>query len=144
VQELIARSSTTRDLHQRIEHRAQVTVGIGELARLLEVVRREDFGAARQPAHALQRGGEDLRLAAELRAVADRPGHGDRDSDAAEMAHGAGGIEFLGVIFTYLLRAESSGACRSYMPLISSAPLTAVSPSSTQLARCAPEEWPAR
>ena len=49
-----------------------------------------------------------------------------------------------GVIFTYLLRAESSGACRSYMPLISSAPLIVLLPSSTQLARCAPDEWPAR
>src|SRR6185312_4065534 len=83
------------DLDQRVQHAAQRAVGIGELARLLEVVGREHLGAARQPAHAFERSGEDLRLAAELGAVADRPCHRDRAADAAEMAHGARGIELL-------------------------------------------------
>src|SRR6185312_7051387 len=63
------------DPDQRVQHAAQRAVGIGELARLLEMIGREDLGAARQLAHALERVGEDPRLAAELRAVADRPCH---------------------------------------------------------------------
>src|SRR4051794_38805628 len=69
------------DLHQRVQDPAEFAVGIGELPRLLEVVWREDLGAARQPAHALQGGGENPALTAELRAVTDRPGDGDGATD---------------------------------------------------------------
>src|SRR3979409_449148 len=83
------------DSHQREQRAADLAVGLSEAVVFLEVVRAERKSPAGKSSHALQRVGEDGRLALEFRAVLVGRGDGDRAGDPAEVAHRTGRLFLL-------------------------------------------------